>query len=167
MQQVVDLLIVDLQIRNIQPSRLALSSGLREDLLQREEYEPFGLSIAQHRVSLARGGLAVHKNGRVTALQKLLNDPGAAASIHLGIALRILEHIITSKLINVIELYLALLPLRFFLRLRPHGMPGQRGDLLLLLIDAPSLHVLVLINEGSEPNGNFYLLAVLLHLTTN
>ena len=67
---------------------------LLENILKGVHDDAFFLIAAQHGVGFAGGGLAVHEDGRVVALQELLDYFRAALGVDLTVALVVFEDVI-------------------------------------------------------------------------
>ena len=66
--------------------------------------------VSEHSISLASCGLPVHENGGVAALEKFVDDLGAALRVYFPISLIVFEDIVEVELVDVIHLDFALLP---------------------------------------------------------
>lgn len=138
-------------------------------MLQRIEYQPLYVLVTQHSIGLAWGRLPIHKYGWMVAFQKLFDHLRTTVVIDFAITLSIFEDMITSKLIDVACLYFTLPTMHaqrwIFVQDDTIVFEGltarQGGNFIVVLVDAPSLCVFILIEEGPHAYCDFYLFSFL------
>ncbi len=104
-KKVIDLLIVDLKVADLDLEAAALVLIFLElviNIVEGVGQDAGVLRGAHHCVGLAGGGLPVHEDGAVVALQDRLHQVPAAALVHaLGVALGA-EHVVEGELVVVV-----------------------------------------------------------------
>jgi hypothetical protein len=105
----------------------------------------------------------------VVAVHELFHHLEAAVLVDLPIALRILESVVAGELVDVVEFDLALAAVDAWGEVLvedgavvAQGLAArQGGDFVGFLVDAPGLHVLVLVQQRTHTNCHFYFLPFL------
>lgn len=154
--------VVNLQIRNAEPGILPIQQ-FTANILKRIAYKPTNMLIAQHGVSLPRGGLPVHEDSAISGTpHELSNYAPAAVLVDFLIALGRPESMVVGKLVSVgllqernRLLFLQLAALEGVINVdvlaQGRGRNGG-GDGTGLWVDLPHLLVLEQVQQGAHPH---------------